>query len=218
MHCKPPWKDLIASLSGLRSYFWTIRRSLGSCVSFPHEGGLWLCLIFLNPSKNEHIAPVLFSLTNVGIGEPQESYKLTVILILEGYFSRPFPKTLQNKYKIGILVAQCSAIGVSVAATPPCRRDPFLQGNLPATRWQGGGKMGCDRVFFGGGGMWARHPRDISKNCVNVPATLCALYCVARQGSQQWQDTKTGIVSLIVPSKDSFTCRQAKPKIILKDA
>ena len=52
-------------------------------------------------------------------------------------------------------MAQCSAIGVSVAATPGVARFVFVR-KLPCDTVKGGWQDGCDRVFFlgGGGGGW----------------------------------------------------------------
>ena len=46
------------------------------------------------------------------------------------------------------LVAQCSAIGVSVAATPPCGAIRFCKEISPRHSDRGGGKMGATGSFF----------------------------------------------------------------------
>ena len=62
------------------------------------------------------------------------------------------------------LVAQCSAIGVSVAATPPCGAIRFCK--QISLRHSDRGVERCVRqgLFFGGGvGDVARYPRNISE-------------------------------------------------------
>ena len=105
-----------------------------------------------------------------------------------------------------LLVAQCSAIGVSVAATPPCRAIRFCKANFSCDTVTEGWQDRCDRVFLGGGGMGdvARHTRDISKT-QEFAATLCARHCVARQGSQQWCVTKRTLrVHFVRRALDTF--------------
>ena len=70
----------------------------------------------------------------------------------------------------GGLVAQCSEIGESAAATPRVARSVFAR-NFSCGTVTEGWQDRCDRVFFGGGtGGVARHPRDISNT-----AGICSI-------------------------------------------
>ena len=58
------------------------------------------------------------------------------------------------------LVAQCSAMGVSVAATPPCSAIGFFAREFPRDTVTGRWQDRCDTGSFwnGGGGMWRDTP------------------------------------------------------------
>ena len=93
------------------------------------------------------------------------------------------------------LVAQCSAIGVSVVAHPCAARSIF------ARHFSRDTVSHCDRGvarwvrqgLFGGGEGWWGMQRDTPATSAKLwefTARLCARQCVARQVSQQWCDTK----------------------------
>ena len=65
--------------------------------------------------------------------------------------------------------------------------------NFPCDTVTGGCKMGATGSFCRGVEDAARHPCDIFFKLRGCAATLCARHCVARQGSQQWCDTKQKI-------------------------
>ena len=113
-------------------------------------------------------------------------------LILQGIFCEAIRKKPQN------LVAQCSAIGVSVAATPPCSAIRFCK-DISLRHWQGGWQDRCDRVFFCEG--WrgvARHPRDIFKTAgifrSSQTGTLqtgtLRIRGKSLEGRQQWRERR----------------------------
>ena len=76
---------------------------------------------------------------------------------------------------LGCLVAQCSAIGVSVAATPPCGAIRFCKDNSLRHSYRGMAKWVRKGLFWGGVRDAARHPCDILGICCDsVCATLCS--------------------------------------------
>ena len=90
-------------------------------------------------------------------------------------------------------MAQCSVIGVSVAATPLCSAIIFCKDFSPRRSDREVARWVRQGLFCRGVGDVTSCSATALRHLLNwweFAVTLCARLCVARQGSQQWCDTK----------------------------